>query len=135
MTEASVFDELISEFYMVWFRYHPIAAIFAGVSGYEGLLTADGDDDVGARHIPSMEPQVICGSPVKGEVGILESILADPHRRPIRRGQAQVAAGSSLLTLLATSPGAIVAGLGQRLSHDVDLRPVVGHGQILLQLL
>jgi len=48
MSEAAVFDELISEFYKVWFRYHPIAAIFAGVSGYEGLLAADGDDDVGA---------------------------------------------------------------------------------------
>ena len=48
MTEAATFDELISDFYSVWFRFHPVAAIFAGVSGYEGLLEADGDDDVGA---------------------------------------------------------------------------------------
>lgn len=48
MSEAATFDELISEFYKVWFRYHPIAAIFAGVSGYEGQLGADGDDDIGA---------------------------------------------------------------------------------------
>ena len=48
MTEAATFDELICDFYKVWFRYHPVAAIFAGVSGYEGLLEADGDDDVGA---------------------------------------------------------------------------------------
>ncbi|MDJ0805425.1 MAG: DUF885 family protein [Gammaproteobacteria bacterium] len=48
MNEAGTFDELISEFYKVWFRYHPVAAIFAGVSGYEGLLEADGDDDIGA---------------------------------------------------------------------------------------
>ncbi len=48
MSEVAAFDELICEFYKVWFRYHPIAAIFAGVSGYEGLLAADGDDDVGA---------------------------------------------------------------------------------------
>ncbi|MEN8179473.1 MAG: DUF885 family protein [Pseudomonadota bacterium] len=48
MSEATTFDDLISEFYKVWFRYHPVAAIFAGVSGYEGLLEADGDDDIGA---------------------------------------------------------------------------------------
>ncbi|MGD8589995.1 MAG: DUF885 family protein [Chromatiales bacterium] len=48
MSEAATFDELICEFYKVWFRYHPVAALFAGVSGYEGLLAADGDDDVGA---------------------------------------------------------------------------------------
>lgn len=48
MSEAAIFDELISEFYRVWFRYHPLAAIFAGVSGYEGLLAVDGDDDMGA---------------------------------------------------------------------------------------
>ena len=48
MSEAAAFDELISDFYKVWFRYHPVAAIFAGVSGYEGLLEADGDDDIGA---------------------------------------------------------------------------------------
>lgn len=48
MSEANAFDELISEFYKVWFRYHPVAAIFAGVPGYEGLLEADGDDDIGA---------------------------------------------------------------------------------------
>ncbi|MBL3528726.1 MAG: DUF885 family protein [gamma proteobacterium endosymbiont of Lamellibrachia anaximandri] len=48
MPETANFDALISEFYKVWFRYHPVAAIFAGVPGYEGLLAADGDDDVGA---------------------------------------------------------------------------------------
>jgi hypothetical protein len=48
MSEAAVFDELVSEFYRVWFRYHPTAAIYAGVGGYEGLLAADGDDDRGA---------------------------------------------------------------------------------------
>ena len=45
---AAAFDELISEYYKVWFRFHPLAAIFAGVTGYEGLLEADGDDDIGA---------------------------------------------------------------------------------------
>ncbi len=48
MSDASQFDALVSDFYRVWFRYHPVAAIYAGVAGYEGLLDPDGDDDVGA---------------------------------------------------------------------------------------
>ncbi|MEJ2694416.1 MAG: DUF885 family protein [Candidatus Thiodiazotropha sp.] len=48
MSEAEEFDALVSEFYRVWFRYHPLAAIYAGVPGYEGLTDPDGDDDVGA---------------------------------------------------------------------------------------
>jgi hypothetical protein len=48
MSEANEFDALISDFYRVWFRYHPVAAIYAGVAGYEGLVNPDGDDDVGA---------------------------------------------------------------------------------------
>lgn len=48
MSEAAEFDRLVSDFYRVWFRYHPIAAIYAGVPGYEGLMSPDGDDDVGA---------------------------------------------------------------------------------------
>jgi hypothetical protein len=48
MSETGAFDVLVSEFYRVWFRYHPVAAIYAGVPGYEGLLSADGDDDKGA---------------------------------------------------------------------------------------
>ena len=48
MSEAKEFDALVSDFYRVWFRYHPVAAIYAGVAGYEGLLNPDGDDDVGA---------------------------------------------------------------------------------------
>ncbi len=48
MSEAAAFDTLVSEFYRVWFRYHPVAAIYAGVPGYEGLMNPDGDDDVGA---------------------------------------------------------------------------------------
>jgi hypothetical protein len=48
MNEAGAFDALVSEFYCVWFRYHPVAAIYAGVPGYEGLMNPDGDDDMGA---------------------------------------------------------------------------------------
>jgi len=48
MSEAADFDRLVSDFYRVWFRFHPMAAILTGVPGYEGLLDPDGDDDVGA---------------------------------------------------------------------------------------
>ncbi|MCU7843612.1 MAG: DUF885 family protein [Candidatus Thiodiazotropha sp. (ex Monitilora ramsayi)] len=48
MTKGAEFDALVSDFYRVWFRFHPVAAIYAGVAGYEGLLDPDGDDDVGA---------------------------------------------------------------------------------------
>jgi hypothetical protein len=48
MSEAAAFDALVSEFYRVWFRFHPVAAIYAGVPGYEGQLNPDGDDDAGA---------------------------------------------------------------------------------------
>ncbi len=48
MSETVDFDALVAEFYQVWFRFHPSAALFAGVAGYEGQLAADGDDDVGA---------------------------------------------------------------------------------------
>ncbi|MCG8039115.1 MAG: DUF885 domain-containing protein, partial [Candidatus Thiodiazotropha taylori] len=42
------FDELVADYYRAWFRFHPLAAVYASVSGYEGRLTADGDDDNGA---------------------------------------------------------------------------------------
>jgi hypothetical protein len=46
--EAAAFDSLIADYYRVWFRFHPIAAVYASVPGYEGLLAADGDDEMGA---------------------------------------------------------------------------------------
>jgi hypothetical protein len=45
---ARDFDELVREFYEVWFRFHPECALEAGVSGYEGRFGAVDDDDVGA---------------------------------------------------------------------------------------
>ncbi|MET0070973.1 MAG: DUF885 family protein [Candidatus Thiodiazotropha sp.] len=47
-SEAAAFDRLIADYYRVWFRFHPLAAVYASVPGYEGLLAADGDDDMGA---------------------------------------------------------------------------------------
>lgn len=46
--EAAAFDSLIADYYRVWFRFHPVAAVYASVPGYEGLLAADGDDEMGA---------------------------------------------------------------------------------------
>jgi hypothetical protein len=48
MSESTEFDALTAEFYHIWFRYHPVAAIYAGVPGFEGLMSSDGDDDIGA---------------------------------------------------------------------------------------
>jgi hypothetical protein len=47
-SQAADFDGLIADYYRVWFRFHPLAAVYASVSGYEGLLAADGDDEMGA---------------------------------------------------------------------------------------
>jgi hypothetical protein len=46
--QAAAFDSLIADYYRIWFRFHPLAAVYASVSGYEGLLAADGDDEMGA---------------------------------------------------------------------------------------
>ncbi len=45
---ARNFDALIEEFYEVWFRFHPVEALSAGVSGYEDGLPAVDDDETGA---------------------------------------------------------------------------------------
>lgn len=47
MSEAAAFDALAAEFYQVWFRYHPEQARLGGVRGYEALLPAQDDDDMG----------------------------------------------------------------------------------------
>jgi hypothetical protein len=45
---AAAFDALAAEFFPVWFRFHPEAAAVAGVSGFTGRLTPQGDDEVAA---------------------------------------------------------------------------------------
>ena len=47
-TETARFDELILTYYRAWFRYHPEAAVDAGVPGYAHLLTPCGDEEKGA---------------------------------------------------------------------------------------
>jgi len=46
--EAAAFDALVEEFFSVWFRYHPDLAAAQGVSGFERLLPAQGDDELAA---------------------------------------------------------------------------------------
>ncbi len=45
---ASGFDRTVEEYYKAWFRYHPEAAVEAGVSGYAHRLTPFDDDARGA---------------------------------------------------------------------------------------
>ncbi len=42
------FERLLGEYYPAWFRYHPEAAVDAGVPGYERRLTPYRDEDRGA---------------------------------------------------------------------------------------
>ena len=42
------FDALLDAYYKAWFRYHPEAAVEAGIDGYSDRLTPYGDDDAGA---------------------------------------------------------------------------------------
>ena len=42
------FKALLEQYYSAWFRYHPERAVQVGVPGFEELLTAYSDDDIGA---------------------------------------------------------------------------------------
>ena len=51
MTETvaqQAFNELLAAYYTAWFRFHPEAAVQAGVHGYEDLLHPYADDQIGA---------------------------------------------------------------------------------------
>ena len=39
---VTVFDDIVDTYYRAWFRYHPEAAVDAGVEGYAHLLTPAG---------------------------------------------------------------------------------------------
>ncbi len=47
-TNSAGFDRTVEDYYQAWFRYHPEAAVEAGVPGYARLLTPFGDDERGA---------------------------------------------------------------------------------------
>ena len=42
------FDDIVQSYYRAWFRYHPEAAVDAGVAGYEHLLTPYDAESMGA---------------------------------------------------------------------------------------
>ena len=42
------FNDLLTVYYTAWFRFHPEAAVQAGVHGYEDLLRPYADDQIGA---------------------------------------------------------------------------------------
>jgi uncharacterized protein (DUF885 family) len=44
----AAFDELLRSYYRAWFRYHPEAAVDAGVPGYAHRLTPFTEEDMGA---------------------------------------------------------------------------------------
>lgn len=46
--QNSNFDQLVERYYRSWFRYHPEAAVDAGVPGYAHLLSPCGDEEKGA---------------------------------------------------------------------------------------
>jgi hypothetical protein len=45
MPESAAFDALAREFFSVWFRYHPGAALANGIGDYAGLLAPQSDDE------------------------------------------------------------------------------------------
>ncbi len=45
---TTAFDDIVDTYYHAWFRYHPEAAVDAGVEGYAHLLTPCDDDARGA---------------------------------------------------------------------------------------
>ena len=51
-------DKLIREYYQSWFRFHPEAAVDAGVEGYAHLLTPCDDDDIGA--LTALNEKMLC---------------------------------------------------------------------------
>jgi uncharacterized protein (DUF885 family) len=46
--ESLRFDQLLASYYQSWFRFHPEAAVDAGVPGYAHLLTPCAEEDKGA---------------------------------------------------------------------------------------
>jgi uncharacterized protein (DUF885 family) len=73
VTEVDHFDELLREYYHAWFRYHPEAAVDAGVPGYAHLLAPYTDEDKGA---------LIClNDELRVELDEIDIAALDPDRR------------------------------------------------------
>ncbi len=90
-TPAQDFDALRDRYYQAWFRYHPEAAVDAGVPGYAHVLTPYADDDVGA--LIALNGKLLDSL---DELG-LETLDAD------RRIDAELMAGAAVLEIQALS--------------------------------
>ncbi len=56
---AQRFDQLVESYYRAWFRFHPEAAVDAGVDGFAHLLHPYDDDDIGA--LISLDEKLLAG--------------------------------------------------------------------------
>ena len=48
MSAGEAFAKLLEDYYQAWFRFHPLAAVEAGVEGYADQLPPYDDDEIGA---------------------------------------------------------------------------------------
>jgi uncharacterized protein (DUF885 family) len=48
VSTENAFGSLLEEYYQAWFRFHPLAAVEAGVEGYADQLPPYDDDEIGA---------------------------------------------------------------------------------------
>jgi len=48
VSAGDAFSKLLDEYYQAWFRFHPLAAVEAGVAGYADQLPPYDDDEIGA---------------------------------------------------------------------------------------
>lgn len=69
----SAFDALVQTYYHSWFRFHPEAAVDAGVPGYAHLLTPCGDEEKGAL--------VCLNDELRVELEDIDAEALDPDRR------------------------------------------------------
>ena len=69
------FRALSREFYQVWLRFHPVAAVDAGESGYETLLPAIHDDEFGA--LASWLESLLTGLEGIAPAGLNEDLRTD----------------------------------------------------------
>lgn len=58
-SEADRFAQLVRDYYRAWFRYHPEAALAAGIGGYEHLLTPF--DEEAAAAIAVLNDELLVG--------------------------------------------------------------------------
>ncbi len=70
---ASDFDALVHQYYQAWFRFHPEAAVDAGVPGYASLLTPYGEEALGAL--------VCLNDELRTALEALDPRSLDPDRR------------------------------------------------------